>query len=70
LPFANTIVNLTMTGAEINAVLEEAITFALDPDDSTSAYPQASGLRPTASSLRAADEYSTQNFTPMVVAPA
>ncbi|MDW3176286.1 MAG: NAD nucleotidase [Acidimicrobiia bacterium] len=45
LPFANTIVNLEMTGAEINAVLEEAIAFALDPDGSTGAYPYASGLR-------------------------
>lgn len=45
LPFANTIVNLEMTGAEINTVLEEAIAFALDPDGSTGAYPYASGLR-------------------------
>ncbi|MFT7474328.1 MAG: 5'-nucleotidase/UDP-sugar diphosphatase [Verrucomicrobiales bacterium] len=45
LPFANTIVNLEMSGAEIKAVLEEAITFALDPDGSTGAYPYASGLR-------------------------
>lgn len=45
LPFANTIVNLEMTGAEINAVLEEAVAFALDPDGSTGAYPYASGLR-------------------------
>jgi 5'-nucleotidase/UDP-sugar diphosphatase len=45
LPFANTIVNLEMTGTEIKAVLEEAIAFALDPDGSTGAYPYASGLR-------------------------
>ena len=45
LPFANTIVNLEMTGAEIAAVLEEAIAFSLDPDGSTGAYPYASGLR-------------------------
>lgn len=45
LPFANTIVNLEMTGTEINAVLEEAIAFALNPDGSTGAYPYASGLR-------------------------
>ena len=45
LPFANTIVNLEMTGAEINAVLEEAVAFSLNPDGSTGAYPYASGLR-------------------------
>lgn len=45
LPFANTIVNLEMTGAEIAAVLEEAVAFSLDPDGSTGAYPYASGLR-------------------------
>ncbi len=45
LPFANTIVNLEMTGEEIAAVLEEALTFTLDPDGSTGAYPYASGLR-------------------------
>ncbi len=45
LPFANTIVNMEMTGAEIVQVLEEALTFSLDPDGSTGAYPYASGLR-------------------------
>jgi 5'-nucleotidase len=45
LPFANTIVNLEMTGAEVQAVLEEAVSFALDPDGSTGAYPYAAGLR-------------------------
>lgn len=45
LPFANTIVNLEMTGVEVEAVLEEAITFAIDPDGSTGAYPYAAGLR-------------------------
>lgn len=45
LPFANTIVNMEMTGAEVTQVLEEAITFALDPEGSTGAYPYASGLR-------------------------
>ncbi|WLD57484.1 NAD nucleotidase [Salinispirillum sp. LH 10-3-1] len=45
LPFANTLVNLEMTGAEIKAVLEDAIDFALQPDGSTGAYPYASGLR-------------------------
>ncbi len=45
LPFANTIVNLEMTGTEIKAVLEEAVAFALDPAGSTGSYPYASGLR-------------------------
>ncbi len=45
LPFANTIVNMEMTGTEIAQVIEEALTFALDPDGSTGAYPYASGLR-------------------------
>ena len=45
LPFANTIVNLEMTGVEVEAVLEEALSFALDPDGSTGAYPYAAGLR-------------------------
>ncbi len=45
LPFSNTMVNMTMSGAEIAAVLEEAAAFALLPDGSTGAYPYASGLR-------------------------
>ncbi|MGI9606886.1 MAG: NAD nucleotidase [Acidimicrobiales bacterium] len=45
LPFANTIVNLEMTGAEVKQVLEEAVAFSLDPDGSTGAYPYAAGLR-------------------------
>lgn len=45
LPFANTLVNLDMTGEEIKQVLEEAIAYAIDPDGSTGAYPYASGLR-------------------------
>lgn len=45
LPFANTLVNLEMTGVEVEAVLEEALAFALDPDGSTGAYPYAAGLR-------------------------
>lgn len=45
LPFANTLVNLDMTGAEIKQVLEEAVAYAIDPDGSTGAYPYASGLR-------------------------
>ncbi len=46
LPFANTLVNLTMTGQEIINVLEEAVEFAVfTPGGSTGAYPYASGLR-------------------------
>ncbi|RVU84386.1 NAD nucleotidase [Leucothrix sargassi] len=45
LPFANTLLELEMTGQEIIDVLEEAIEYALDPEGSTGAYPYASGLR-------------------------
>lgn len=46
LPFANTIVNLNMSAAEIIAVLEEAIEFAVFTEGgSTGAYPYAAGLR-------------------------
>lgn len=45
LPFANTLVELDMTGQEIVDVLEEAVVYMLDPDGSTGAYPYASGLR-------------------------
>ncbi|MDN2659635.1 NAD nucleotidase [Neptunomonas sp. CHC150] len=45
LPFANTLSELSMTGAEIVAVLEDAYDYALSPDGSTGAYPYASGLR-------------------------
>ena len=45
LPFANTIVELQMTGAEISQVLEEALDLALKPGGSTGAYPYAAGLR-------------------------
>lgn len=45
LPFSNTLVELTMTGAEIHSVLEDALDYALLPDGSTGAYPYAAGLR-------------------------
>ncbi len=45
LPFANTLVNIDLTGAEIKQTLEEAVDFSHDPDGSTGAYPYASGLR-------------------------
>ena len=43
--FANTFVEMDMTGAEIKTVLEEALDYALQPDGSTGAYPYAAGLR-------------------------
>ncbi|WP_246624693.1 5'-nucleotidase C-terminal domain-containing protein [Oceanobacter mangrovi] len=45
MPFSNTLVTLEMTGAEIVAVLEEALDNALTPDGSTGSYPYAYGLR-------------------------
>ncbi len=45
LPFANTLVNLDMTGAEIVATLEDALDYALNPEGSTGAYPYAANLR-------------------------
>lgn len=45
LPFANTLVELNMTGAEIHAVLEDALDYALSEGGSTGAYPYAAGLR-------------------------
>ena len=45
LPFANTLVSLDMTGAEIHQVLEEALDYALSEGGSSGAYPYAAGLR-------------------------
>lgn len=45
LPFANTMVEIDLTGAEIKASLEEAVEYATTPGGSTGAYPYASGLR-------------------------
>ena len=45
LPFANTLVEMDMTGAEIKVVLEEALDYAFQPDGSDGAYPYAAGLR-------------------------
>lgn len=45
LPFANTLVNLEMTGAEIRAVLEEAVANFIDNNGSTGSYPYAANLR-------------------------
>ncbi len=43
LPFSNTLVELEMSGAQIKAVLEDAVDYALN--GSTGAYPYAAGLR-------------------------
>ncbi|WP_420844338.1 NAD nucleotidase [Lamprobacter modestohalophilus] len=45
LPFANTLVNLEMSGAEIKQVLEEAVSNFQDSDGSTGSYPYAANLR-------------------------
>lgn len=45
LPFANTLVNLKMTGQQIKDVLEEALTYAYDENGSTGAYPYGAGIR-------------------------
>ncbi|MEZ5378089.1 MAG: 5'-nucleotidase C-terminal domain-containing protein [Acidimicrobiales bacterium] len=45
LPFANTMVNMEMTGAQIVASIEEGIENATRENGSSGAYPYASGLR-------------------------
>ncbi len=45
LPFANTMVNMEMTGAQIVASIEEGIENATRSGGSSGAYPYASGLR-------------------------
>jgi 5'-nucleotidase / UDP-sugar diphosphatase len=45
LPFANTLVNLEMTGAEIKQVLEEAVSNFVDNEGSTGSYPYGANLR-------------------------
>ena len=54
LPFANTLVEMDMSGAEIKLVLEEAIEYALQPDGSDGAFPYAAGLRWHVDSTRTA----------------
>jgi len=49
-------VDLTMTGAEIRQVLNEAVDFAHDPNGSSGAYPYAAGLRWNVDMSRAAGE--------------
>ncbi|MDJ0960802.1 MAG: 5'-nucleotidase C-terminal domain-containing protein [Acidimicrobiia bacterium] len=45
LPFANTIFELEMTGAEIKLALEQGMDWALNPDGSTGAFPYGAGIR-------------------------
>ncbi|MEO1059147.1 MAG: 5'-nucleotidase C-terminal domain-containing protein, partial [Actinomycetota bacterium] len=45
LPFSNTLVELTLTGQEIDDVLEQAIENFLDDGGSTGSYPYGSGIR-------------------------
>ena len=56
LPFANTLTDLPMTGAEIRQVLNEAVDFAHVEGGSTGAYPYAAGLRWTVDMTRPAGE--------------
>ncbi len=45
LPFANTMVEIELTGAEIKATLEEGVSNIVDNAGSTGAYPYGSGIR-------------------------
>lgn len=45
LPFANTLVEMEMTGTEISTVLEEAVTNFVDNGGSTGSYPYGSAIR-------------------------
>ena len=45
LPFANTMVNLEMTGAEVKQALEDGVSNILDNDGSSGAYPYGAYLR-------------------------
>jgi 5'-nucleotidase len=56
LPFRNTLVRLTMTGAEIKQTLEDAITFVLASGGNSGAYPYAAGLRWTVDLNRPASQ--------------
>lgn len=56
LPFRNTLVRLTMTGAEIKQALEDAIGFVLASSGNTGAFPYAAGLRWTLDLNRPAND--------------
>jgi 5'-nucleotidase / UDP-sugar diphosphatase len=55
LPFRNTLVRMTMNGAEIKQTLEDAITFVLAASGNTGAYPYAAHLRWTVDLTRPAN---------------
>ncbi len=56
LPFANTLTNLEMTGAEIRQVLNEAVDYAHNPEGSSGAYPYGAGIRWTVDMNRPAGQ--------------
>ncbi|RUO48788.1 bifunctional metallophosphatase/5'-nucleotidase [Pseudidiomarina aquimaris] len=45
LPFANTLVEVQITGAEVKQVLEQAVEYALSDSGSDGAYPHGAGIR-------------------------
>ncbi|PTB83320.1 bifunctional metallophosphatase/5'-nucleotidase [Pseudidiomarina aestuarii] len=45
LPFANTLVEVQITGAELHTVLEQALDYALSDSGSDGAYPHGAGIR-------------------------
>lgn len=45
LPFANTLVEVQITGAEVKKVLEQALEYALSDSGSDGAYPHGAGIR-------------------------
>ncbi|CAB0150318.1 NAD 5'-nucleotidase [Pseudidiomarina piscicola] len=45
LPFANTLVEVEISGAEVKRMLEQALTYALSDSGSDGAYPHGAGIR-------------------------
>lgn len=45
LPFANTLVEVEITGAQVKQVLEQAVSYALSDSGSDGAYPHGAGIR-------------------------
>jgi 5'-nucleotidase len=63
LPFANTLTELSITGAELKAALEEAVEYATKTGGSTGSYPYAAGLRWTVDlSKSAGSRFSNMEF--------
>jgi 5'-nucleotidase/UDP-sugar diphosphatase len=56
LPFRNTLVRLTVTGAELKQALEDAIAFVLAASGNTGAFPYAASLRWTVDLNRPAND--------------